>query len=99
MKLIKTAEGKTKLKISREEWEKIGREAKWKGDVEIEQTGEWAGKSVSELKKRRSALQKKQDSYKKEHGKANKEYTEKLREINFAIRSKGGWKKGKGAAD
>ena len=31
MKLIKTASGKTNLKISRKEWENIGKEAKWMG--------------------------------------------------------------------
>ena len=29
MKLIKTASGKTKLKITKEEWEKIGNDNKW----------------------------------------------------------------------
>jgi len=29
MKLVKTAEGKTKLKISKEEWERIGNEQGW----------------------------------------------------------------------
>ena len=29
MKLIKTAEGKTKLRISKEEWERIGNENNW----------------------------------------------------------------------
>lgn len=71
---------------------------KWKGDVEIEKTGEHAGKSVEQLRKQAANLKKRQESYKKEHGgETSAEITEKLREINFAIRAKTGWKKGKGA--
>lgn len=59
---------------------------KWKGDVEIEKTGEHAGKSVKQLKKEIEALKGKP---------GNKE---KMGELLFALRSKTGWKKGKGAA-
>jgi len=94
MKIIKTANGKKTIKISKKEWQAIGKKAGWEGNPEIEQTGEWAGKTISELKKSLSNYKKKQESYKEKHdGKANAEYTEKMREINFAIRSK---KKGKG---
>lgn len=105
MKLIKKALGNT-IQMTKNEWEKIGndngwmKKAKWKGDAEIEQTGEWTNYTIEELKSKRDNLKKKQENYKeKNNGKAKKEYTEKLREINFAIRSKGGWKKGEGAAD
>ena len=96
MKLVKNASGKPTIRMNREEWERIGsengwinKEAKWSGDTEIKQTGEWAGKSIAELEKTLSSYKKKQESYKEKHdGKANEEYTEKMRQINFAIRSK-----------
>tara|TARA_Y100001937_G_scaffold122975_1_gene185069 strand:- start:2717 stop:3214 length:498 start_codon:yes stop_codon:yes gene_type:complete len=62
---------------------------KWKGDAEIEQTGEWSDMTVAQLKKRRKALMDKEERTKAEQ--------EEVREINFAIRAKTGWKRGKGA--
>ena len=62
---------------------------KWKGDAEIEQTGEWADMTVAQLKKRRKTLMDKEERTKAEQ--------EEVREINFAIRAKTGWKRGKGA--
>jgi|TARA_R100001198_G_scaffold94338_1_gene77333 hypothetical protein len=64
-------------------------EEKWKGDAEIEQTGEWAGKTVAQLRKRKKALMDKEERTKEEQ--------EEVREINFAIRAKTGWKRGEGA--
>ena len=64
-------------------------EEKWKGDAEIEQTGEWSGKTVAQLRKRKKQLMDKEERTKAEQ--------EEVREINFAIRAKTGWKKGKGA--
>lgn len=71
-------------------------EAKWgKEDVVNEsEKGKYKGKSLSDLKSMLSNTKKKQESYKKDHGgKANKEYTDKIRELNFAIRAKTGWGK------
>jgi len=100
MKLIKTASGDQAVKMSKSEWEAMGRkagwmkEAKWSGDAEIKQTGEWAGKTIEELEKDLSTYKKKQENYEKENnGETKEEYTSKMKEINFAIRSK---KKGKG---
>ena len=64
-------------------------EEKWKGDAEIEQTGEWAGKTLDQLRKRKNTLMDKEERTPEEQ--------EEGREINFAIRAKTGWKKGKGA--
>lgn len=64
-------------------------EEKWEGDAEIEQTGEWADKTVAQLKKRKKELMNKEERTKAEQ--------EEVREINFAIRAKTGWKKGEGA--
>jgi len=58
---------------------------KWKKDVEIEKTGEHAGKTVSQLRKEIANLKDKP---------GNKE---KMGELLFALRAKTGWKKGKGA--
>jgi hypothetical protein len=59
---------------------------KWSGDTEIKSTGKWADKTIAELKKARSALKDKENR--------TKEETSKLRQINFAIRSKKDWKGG-----
>ena len=57
---------------------------KWKGDPEIKQTGEYADKSVEELCSMKKGLMDKKERSKQEQ--------EKVREINFALRSKRGWK-------
>jgi len=59
---------------------------KWAKKVDIKHTGEHEGKSVDQLKKEINALK----------GKAGNK--EKMGELLFALRSKTGWKKGKGAA-
>jgi hypothetical protein len=64
---------------------------KWSGDTEIKSTGKWADKTIAELKKARSALKNKEDR--------TKEETSKLRQINFAIRSKKDWKGGVAETD
>ena len=64
---------------------------KWSGDTEIKSTGKWADKTIAELKKARSALRDKEDR--------TEEETSKLRQINFAIRSKKGWKGGVAETD
>ena len=57
---------------------------KWSGDTEIKSTGKWADKTIAELQKTRSALKDKENR--------TSEETSKLRQINFAIRSKRDWK-------
>jgi len=64
-------------------------EEKWKGNTEIEQTGEWSDMTVAQLKKKRKTLMDKEERTKAEQ--------DEVREINFAIRAKTGWKRGKGA--
>jgi len=59
---------------------------KWAKDVDIKSTGEHADKTVAQIKKEIEALK----------GKAGNK--EKMGELLFALRSKTGWKKGKGAA-
>jgi len=63
---------------------------KWKGDVKVDSTGEWSGKTLEQLRARHDALMDQETRTKEEQ--------EEVAEINFAIRAKTGWKKGKGAA-
>ena len=78
--------------VTNDEWLEYEKEygetldEKWAKKVKIEKTGEHAGKSVEQLKKEIAALKGKP---------GNKE---KMGELLFALRSKTGWKKGKGAA-
>tara|TARA_R110002020_G_scaffold423456_1_gene632562 strand:+ start:325 stop:858 length:534 start_codon:yes stop_codon:yes gene_type:complete len=65
--------------IIKEEINSLLNEA-WKGDPEINQTGEYADKTKEELCKTRDNLKKKEDRTEAE--------STKLRQLNFAIRSK-----------
>lgn len=65
---------------------------KWAGDAKIHATGEYSGKSVEELKSMLAKL-KKTGPHPEDSPEAKKQ-----RQINFALRAKGGWKKGEGAA-
>lgn len=65
---------------------------KWAGDAKVHATGEYSGKSVEELKSMLAKLKKSGP-----HPEGSKE-AKKQRQINFALRAKGGWKKGEGAA-
>jgi hypothetical protein len=59
---------------------------KWSKDVNVKHTGENAGKSVAQLKSEIENLK----------GKAGNK--EKMGKLLFALRAKGHWKKGEGAA-
>ena len=65
---------------------------KWAGDAKVKATGEYAGKSVEELKSMLASL-KKSGPHAEDSPEAKKQ-----RQINFALRAKGHWKKGEGAA-
>jgi hypothetical protein len=65
---------------------------KWAGDAEVKPTGQYKDKSVAELKSMLAKL-KKSSPHDKDSPAAKK-----MRQINFALRAKGGWKKGEGAA-
>jgi hypothetical protein len=65
---------------------------KWAGDAEVKQTGQYADKTTGELKKMLGSLHK---SGPHKRGSAE---DKKQKQINFALRAKGGWKKGEGAA-
>ena len=89
---IKQSIGKGEMSLA---GDKLGGEAvseKWAGDAKIKATGEYAKKSVEELKSMLARL-KKFGPHAEDSPEAKKQ-----RQINFALRSKGGWKKGEGAA-
>ncbi len=65
---------------------------KWAGDAKVKPTGQYKDKSVEELKSMLAKLKKSGP-----HGEDSPE-AKKQRQINFALRAKGGWKKGEGAA-
>ena len=81
---IKTAIDKGTLTMGDSEINEEELDEKWAGDTKIKSTGKWADKTIAELQKARSALKSKEDR--------TKEETSKLRQINFAIRSKKDWK-------
>jgi hypothetical protein len=62
---------------------------KWNKDVEVKKTGEHADKTIAQLKKQLNAIKAKE---KKTEADKKLEH-----ELVFAIRAKGGWKKGEGA--
>ena len=59
---------------------------KWPEGIKIQATGEYAGKTIAELKKMLKAVEGKSPFDREKHS-----------EVMFAIRSKGGWVKGPGA--
>ncbi len=64
-------------------------EEKWEKDVEVKKTGEHAGKTAEQIRKRLNQLKAKEDK-----SEAEKKEQDQL---VFALRAKTGWKKGKGA--
>jgi hypothetical protein len=87
-----TVDGK-KYKV--EEYAEL--DEKWKGDVEVEKTGEYASMSVSELDSAIKKLKAQNEKYKKEDKKVPESNRTKMSQLYFAKRAKQGWK-GKGKA-
>lgn len=74
----------------------VKKKAKWgeKDVVNPSEKGKYDGKSEEELRSMLSSAKKSQESWKENHdGKAKKELSDKIRELNFAIRAKSGWGK------
>ena len=65
---------------------------KWAGDAKVKPTGQYKDKTVEELKSMLAKL-KKSGPHKADSPEAKKQH-----QINFALRAKGNWKKGEGAA-
>lgn len=70
---------------------------KWKGDVEVKKTGEWADKTIKELEKHLDTLKAKCAKAKKEGKKCPKSVKDEESEVIFAIRAKKDWPKGEGS--
>lgn len=88
-----------KIKLSKAQWEDAGikagwiKEAKWGKEVEIINPGKWDGYSKEELIKKRDAARSRQEPIKEKGNAVDPKDTSLLRELNFAIRAKGGWGK------
>ena len=97
MKIQKTAAGKKLLTMSREEWQAIGeergwleKEAKWDTDHEVPESekGKWTNYTIAELKKKLNAAKDKNKKLQDAGKKADPKTTEKIRELQYAIRAK-----------
>jgi len=101
MKLIKIANSKSKLKISKKEWKDIGKKAGWmkkaKWDTETEtpesEKGKWKGYSKKELTSKLNKAKERNDKKREKGEKADPKDTELIRELQFALRAKTGWGK------
>jgi hypothetical protein len=71
---------------------------KWKGDVEVEKTGEYADMTIEEINSAIKKLKKQNEKYKEDGKKVPQKNREKMSELYFAKRAKQGWK-GKGKAE
>ena len=70
---------------------------KWKGDVEVEQTGEYSDMTIEELNSAIKKLKSKNEKTKEAGKKVSQEDRTKMSQLYFAKRAKQGWK-GKGKA-
>jgi len=85
---IKSAIGKGEMSLAGDEMKEDALDEKWAGDAKVEPTGQYAGKSVEELKSMLTKLKK---------SGPHKEGTpgfKRMRQIMFAIRAKKDWKGG-----
>jgi hypothetical protein len=89
---IKQSIGKGEMSLAGTNIKEDDLDEKWAGDAKIKPTGEYSGKSKEELKSMLAKLHK--------SGPHDKDSpaAKKMRQINFALRAKGGWKSGEGAA-
>lgn len=71
---------------------------KWNGDAKVKKTGEYSGKSEEELKSKMSSLKAQSKSHQDKGEKVPEDVKKKEKQVMFALRAKGGWKKGEGAA-
>lgn len=70
---------------------------KWKGDVEVEHTGEYSDMSIEELNSAITKLKKQNEKFKEEGKNVPQKNKTKMSQLYFAKRAKQGWK-GKGKA-
>jgi len=73
---------------------------KWKGEVEVEKTGEYSDMTIDEINSAIKKLKKQNDRLKEQDKKVPQKNREKMSELYFAKRAKQGWKgKGKAAVE
>jgi len=73
---------------------------KWKGDVEVEKTGEYSDMSIEDIDSAIKKLKKQNERLKELDKKVPQKNREKMSELYFAKRAKQGWKgKGKAAVE
>ena len=73
---------------------------KWKGDVEVEKTGEYSDMSIEEINSAIKKLKKQNEKFQEDGKKVPQKNREKMSELYFAKRAKQGWKgKGKAAVE
>jgi uncharacterized protein YoxC len=69
-------------------------EEKWKDDVKIKKTGEYAGKTLEELQKELAGLKEKSKKYQDKDQDVPQDIIRKEAQVKFAIRAKRNWPKG-----
>jgi len=74
--------------------EELNINEKWKGDVKVKKTGEYADKSISQLKSELEKVKKKSKQYQDKGQDVPDSIVEKEHQILFAIRAKKNWKGG-----
>jgi hypothetical protein len=73
---------------------------KWKGDVEVEKSGEYSDMSIEEIDSAIKKLKKQNEKFQVDGKKVPQKNREKMSELYFAKRAKQGWKgKGKAAVE
>jgi hypothetical protein len=73
---------------------------KWKGDVEVEKSGEYSDMSIEEIDSAIKKLKKQNEKFQEDGKKVPQKNREKMSELYFAKRAKQGWKgKGKAAVE
>ena len=75
-------------------YSKMSMEEKWDKEVKVEKTGEYANKTIAELKKQLSRLKELTQKYKENDEVVPKSFRKRMSELIFAIRSKRDWPKG-----
>ena len=75
--------------------ERLGIREEWDNDTPIKKTGEYAGKSVSQLQAQRDDLKKKSQAAQDKGEHTPEDIKTKQHQVNFAIRAKDNWPSGK----
>ena len=80
--------------VYEEDLEESELEEKWKDDVKVKKTGEYAGKTLEELQKELAKLKEKSKKYQDDDKDVPQDIIRKEAQVKFAIRAKRNWPKG-----